>query len=171
MSPPDQKDSDPGITMLTNELAGKHHAAQVYDERIWKIRSGFLTLSFASWGALLAVGNSLAAIREGASALVIITLALAIAGFAVECFYVARKFRCIEVINDMGAGIHRIMSGAQPANPEHTQRWLRFSGDDEQVDPRKTPGFWWAVLESFIIYLAPAVGFVVAYFFFAASKK
>ena len=64
-------------SMLEKELAGKHNAAQVYDQRIWKIRTGFLTLSFASWGALIAVDENLGALQKAAVPLLIISVALA----------------------------------------------------------------------------------------------
>ena len=114
----EEKRSEPGKVMLANELAGKHNAAQVYDERIWKIRTGFLTLTFASWGALLAVGPGLTAAREGAGPLLAITLALAIAGFAVEFFYVCRKARCVKVINEMSISLYRLLQSTETAGEE-----------------------------------------------------
>ena len=163
----DARKTEDATVMLTNELAGKHTAAQVYDERIWKIRTGFLTLTFASWGALLAVGSDLKAAREGAAPLLAITLALAVAGFVVEFFYVCRKARCVKVINDMSVNLYRLLESHQSAG-EAVRHWLRFSGDDDEVSPKGSPLFTWAVAESLIIYLTPAVGFVVAYVFFRA---
>lgn len=159
----EEKKSNPATEMLTSELAGKHNAAQVYDERIWKIRTGFLTLTFASWGALLAVGMQ--AMQKGAAPLLAITVALAIAGLATEFFYVCRKSRCIKVINEMSIGLYRLLESDETAG-EDVELWLRFSGDDDRVSAMDSPMFGRACVESLIIYATPALGFFVAYLLF-----
>ena len=134
---------------------------QVYDERIWKIRTGFLMLSFGAWGAMLAVGDNLDAAKKGGPPLMVVTLSLAIAGLFVEVFYVVRKFRCIHVINRMGPGLHLLAQRKRTIQPEEVERWLRFSGDDERI-PYHHALFGWAVVEGVIVYLLPVLGLFYA---------
>lgn len=158
---------DPALEMLLNELGGKHNAAQVYDERIWKIRTGVLTLAFASWGALLAVGDNLDATVRGAAPMLAVTLALLVGGFAVELFYVRRKYRCTKVINAIGVHLYDLLKSPEPAdiNREILKRLLRFSGDDKDIKPEDASGYWAAFFESLVIYGLPTLGFIGVHHF------
>ena len=151
----------PRREMLLKELGGKHNAAQAYDERIWKIRSGFLALSFGGWAALLGIGETLNAAKEAAPGMLVLTLSLALAAMWVEAFYVRRKYRCLAVINQMCIRLYELGEHRQPTS-EEVQEWLRFTGDDSAVNPQRTDGFRLALFETGVVYVLPIIGICLA---------
>ena len=154
--------NDPQRSMLLGQLAGKHNAARVYDERIWKIRTGFLTLMFGGWAALLGLGT-IEDTKAMSGSMLVVTLALAIAAFIVELFYVRRKFRCVHRINEMSIGLfNAVGEEAQLIPEESVVAWLRFTGDDRTVRIPGKDGYLDAVLETCLIYFIPVLGVVVA---------
>lgn len=156
--------------MLLGELSGKHNAAQAYDERIWKIRSGFLAISFGGWAALLGIGETLNAAREAAGGMLMLTLSLALAAMWVEAFYVRRKYRCLTVINEMCLRLYQLGEHGKPTASE-VEVWLRFTGDDSNVAPQRTDGFRLALLETGVVYVLPIIGICLAVLLLLATES
>jgi hypothetical protein len=152
---PDARQEDPAQAMLRAELTGKHNAAQVYDERMWKIRTGFLTLVFGGWAALLGIGSGsgsgLDAVRQGCWPMFVVTLALGVTACIIECFYVARKYRCVGAINELSYLLYK-----GQFQDEHERRWFRFTGDDPAGSFGE--GFKMAFFETLLVYSIPVLG-------------
>ena len=70
--------------MVLDEISGKNNAIQSYDVTLWKIRSGFLTLLFAGWGALLSfLGDNAELIFSSTTAMFFVYLGLFLISFLV----------------------------------------------------------------------------------------
>lgn len=126
-------DPTPQQKLLLDELNGKKFAVQTYDDRIWAIRSGALTLTFAAWGAAIAVGENLDTLKSIAWVLAGVSIALLITGFVIELFYVIRKYRCIDVLDKYAKNIYDWMQ-VPPKNSSAITTFLNFSGDDSRIE-------------------------------------
>ena len=85
------------------EVAGKNQAIHAYDQMIWTVRSGFVTLFFAGWGLLfkeLLSVERISWLHGGVfGALGAVSAVLAYAAHSIERNYVRRKFRVIGSLN------------------------------------------------------------------------
>ncbi|UCE89180.1 MAG: hypothetical protein JSW10_12960 [Pseudomonadota bacterium] len=165
----------PPQKLLLDELNGKKIAVQTYDDRIWTIRTGALTLTFAAWGAAIAVGENLDTLKSIAWVLAVGSFVLLVTGFAVEYFYVLRKYRCIRVLDKNADNIYRWMHEDPPPTSDEIEKFLSFSGDahiadllcDEKKDPpdcrlrTRVKKFRDMFLEGILIYFVTAVVFLI----------
>ena len=89
--------------LAMTEVTGKNAAIASYDQMIWTVRSGFLTLFFGGWGLLLQALLAVVPLKGGhyaiIGALLLISTALAFAGASIDRNYVRRKFRVIASLN------------------------------------------------------------------------
>jgi hypothetical protein len=151
--------------IILDELAGKNFAAQSYDSTIWRIRSGFLTLAFGAWGAVIAaLGDKIQSLQSVAIPLCILTIGLAIAGLALDFVYLRRKYRCISLLNEFHLRLYTSIDKLESISSEDWGKWLRFSGDDRSVDPVEADGFKTSLLELIPVYVLPSVTITLAVF-------
>jgi hypothetical protein len=144
--------------IVMDEIAGKNNAIQSYDKTLWTIRSGFLTLLFAAWGAVLSVvANNPYLLETVLVGMVCISFGLTFAGFLIDLNYVKRKFRCIHALAVLLDEAFRNIDTLDRMRKRKV--WLRVSGDDVHLPPAK--GYKNEVLVSCIIYPVPFISILV----------
>ena len=143
--------------MILDEIFGKNNAIQTYDQQLWTIRSGFLTLLFAGWGALLALaGENTKLLVPVTTVMLFVSWGLAIAGLCIDRNYVTRKFRCIYALKSLlSEAFEKIDNPEQIKNREE---WLRVSGDDSYIrieDTDLATPYKLALRLSYLLYIMP----------------
>jgi len=131
---------EPTITRLAlAEVEGKNKAIHAYDQMIWTVRSGFVTLFFGAWALLfqqLLGVQRLTWLHAGVfGALTVFSGVLAFAAHSIERNYVRRKFRVIASLNELMRQLERDTLSIAELAPN-----LRIAGDTDAGDP-DTPGF------------------------------
>jgi hypothetical protein len=84
--------------LVLGEIEGKNRAIHSYDDIVWKIRSGFLTLIFGGWAILLrgileAKSSHLGDYRSFVFGLLLLSLGFAFGAWYIDRSYLRRKFR------------------------------------------------------------------------------
>jgi hypothetical protein len=131
---------------------------------IWTVRTGFLTLLFASWGLLLSsLGKAIDHLPKLApllTAMFFVSLSLAIGGFVVDLNYIRRKFRVIAAINDlMAALIRRSESETNSSkNDAQLKQSLSVAGDSGSLTYLSVAGYRGERRVAWIIYTIPVLG-------------
>lgn len=147
--------------VLQGELSGKNAAIQSYDGIIWKIRSGYMTLIFASWAILLKaiVENKEASglnVSSIANTLFVITLGLALGGFLLDTIYSRRKSRVIHALDKLFEEIK--------VNPDNVRKipltYFKISGDNPDI-PYLSPGYIENMKASMLLFFTPVVMFFI----------
>jgi hypothetical protein len=120
--------------VVLGEIEGKNRAIHAYDDIVWKIRSGFLTLVFGGWAILLkAMVESEAPSTQRYFGLGV-ALFLFSGGFAfgalhIDRSYVQRKFRVIHALNDLMKELAENGGDLDKLSPE----LLKVSGDNLDI--------------------------------------
>jgi hypothetical protein len=132
--------ADSTITRLAlAEVEGKNSAIHAYDQMIWTVRSGFVTLFFGAWALLfqqLLGLQKLSWLHVGVfGALAAFSCVLAAAAYFIERNYVRRKFRVIASLNELMRQLEEETPTVALLAPN-----LRVAGDTDAGDP-DTPGF------------------------------
>ncbi|MHC4687019.1 MAG: hypothetical protein ACYTBX_18310 [Planctomycetota bacterium] len=153
--------------LVMDEIAGKNNAIQTYDQILWKIRSGYLTLLFAGWGALLSlIGNKPELLKPITAAMVCVSVGLSAAGLVIDINYIKRKYRSIYALGILIQEAFRSID--KPDNLKNQHIWLRISGDD--IDAQPAAGFWSAVIVALMVYIVPVLsitlGVIASFRFF-----
>jgi hypothetical protein len=121
------------------EVEGKNRAVHAYDQMIWTVRSGFVTLFFGAWALLfqqLLGVRTLTWLQAGVfGALSMFSCLLAFAAHSIERNYIRRKFRVISSLNELMRQLEQDTPTVALLAPN-----LRIAGDDDTGDP-DTPGF------------------------------
>ena len=149
--------------VILGELEGKNRAIHAYDDIVWKIRSGFLTLLFGGWSILV---KSLLdqQVRPPDLQLLVFGLFLFSAGLAygarsIDRNYIHRKFRVIYALDHLMDQINSCAGDYRKIPPE----LLRVAGDNPQA--HTAAGFGQALRVELSVYLVPllivAVGLVL----------
>jgi hypothetical protein len=132
------------LDIIKKEIDGKIQAIHEYDNMLWKLRIGFLTLFFAGWGLLLqpfAEGKyNIVELNLILMVMTSITLVICLGGFLIDLNYVRRKFRVIHAL-DLLYG--RIFSGEKPSdfNPEQFKDLIQISGSRADKNYLKSTGY------------------------------
>ena len=91
--------------VVLDEIAGKIKAIHAYDQTLWVIRSGFLTIFFAAWGLLLTTkfepGVVLASASQVITTMFWVSVGLAVGGLLLDALHVCRKYRVIGGLNKL----------------------------------------------------------------------
>lgn len=156
-APTDAEKSNSLHQLVVAEVAGKNTAIHAYDDIIWKIRTGYLTLLFAGWAILL---KSIAE-RDPHSgrgfgiivaAMVLFSLGLALSGWLVDLTYIRQKHRVILTLNrltdaicDSDGDLHKV-----------AKELLRNAGENPGVE-YKGVGYKEAVRDATAIFFLPVV--------------
>ncbi len=147
--------------MVLDEISGKNNAIQSYDVTLWKIRSGFLTLLFAGWGALLSfLGDNAELIFSSTTAMFFVSLGLSLGGLFIDLNYVKRKFRCIKSLRLLLEDAYDHIN--EPDNFKNQNKWLRISGDDVEIGT--AGGYRYALLVPYLIYIVPIISIAAGLF-------
>jgi hypothetical protein len=87
--------------VILDEIKGKNEAIHSYDQMIWTVRSGYLTLFFGAWGLLLGamLKENPGAHHNIILALLLVSGGLALGGLLTDLNYVSRKFKVICNLN------------------------------------------------------------------------
>jgi hypothetical protein len=136
------------VELAKGQLEGKNKAIHAYDQMIWTVRSGFVTLFFVAWGFLfkeMLTISKLNSFHFGVIAgLVPISVALAVAAARVERNYVRRKFRVIRSLNSLLDGLKGPTIDIGTVRAE-----LRIAGDTDDAlfdipgyALERTVGYW-----------------------------
>jgi hypothetical protein len=144
--------------LVLGEIQGKNQAIHIYDDIVWKIRTGFLTLLLGGWAILLKgiVENKLAEAspeyRPLVGALLIFSFAFAGGAWWIDRAYLRRKFRVIQALDDLFDDVAR--SGGDVTNI--SSHHLKVAGDNPKVkfDPEWYREAWHSELA---IYFSPLV--------------
>lgn len=145
--------------IVMDEIAGKNNAIQTYDQTLWKIRSGFLTLFFAAWGALLSMsglfssGLQNADLKAIATAMLSVSFGLSVGGFIIDLNYIRRKYRCIYALSHLLTDAFDNID--TPGSYKHKAVWMKISGDDKDIKPNKVNSYKGALVEPLVLYSVP----------------
>jgi hypothetical protein len=143
-----------------NEIAGKNAAIHAYDDMIWKVRSGFLTLVFAGWSLLIKTAIehklSLTQILPYVFILSGFSLALAIGGYKIDMNYVKRKFRVINGLNELTEITATININLQGIQQKVLIELLKILGDSFN-DKYESKAYKNEINVSRIIYFIPSL--------------
>ena len=160
--------------LAMTEVTGKNAAIASYDQMIWTVRSGFLTLFFGGWGLLLKALLEVVPLQPQhyaiVGALLLISTALAFAGASIDRNYVRRKFRVIASLNQL---LHELAGGA--ASLSHGAGTilidqLRVSGDTDD-ESYKIPGYANECRVGRIIYAVPLSALAVGLLIIAIAQR
>jgi len=143
-----------------NEIAGKNAAIHAYDDMIWKVRSGFLTLVFAGWSLLIKTAIehklSLTQILPYVFILSGFSLALAIGGYKIDMNYVKRKFRVINGLNELTEITATVNINVQSIQQKALIELLKILGDSFN-DKYESKAYKNEINVSRIIYFIPSL--------------
>lgn len=147
--------------IVINEIEGKYKAIHSYDHIIWVIRSGYLTLIFGSWAFLLqgliesgSFGFSIYILP-----MMVISMGLTIGGFIIDLNYVHRKFKVIQLLNqlmDLQFDVKNHLKAQDDPHELDLLRCLHVAGDER---------FSLSALIGAIIYLTPLICLIVCWFY------
>jgi hypothetical protein len=148
--------------IVLGEIEGKNRAIHAYDEIVWKIRSGFLTLLFGGWSILLTgivqtKDKPPADYQPLAFGLFLFSLGFAFGARYIDRSYIRRKFRVIHALDRLMDEIGSCGDDYRKLSPE----LLRVAGDNPAM-PYKGAGYREASRAELSVYLAPLAILVVA---------
>jgi hypothetical protein len=148
--------------LVFNEVAGKNNAIHSYDEIIWKIRTGYLTLLFAAWAIILK--NVVDSTKSPHSnygmiviALFLFSLGLALGGWFIDMTYVRRKERVILALDDLTEAIE----GCKGNFLKIPTRLLKVAGDKPDM-PYDSKGYQEAYRGSIMVFFIPLLAVMLA---------
>jgi hypothetical protein len=155
--------------IIKKEIDGKIQAIHEYDNMLWKLRIGFLTLFFAGWGLLL---NSLTGSKPGPGnellialntillVMASITLVICIGGFLIDLNYVRRKYRVIHALDLL---YDRIFSSEKHKDLKTKQLvdLIQISGSRANTLYRKCTGYPIERMITLLIYFMPLLSMVI----------
>lgn len=147
--------------IILGEIEGKNRAIHTYDEIVWKIRSGFLTLLFGGWSILLtgivdAKNRSPAEYQPLALGLFLFSVGFSFGARYVDRSYIRRKFRVIHALDRLIGEIAACADDYRKLHPE----LLRVAGDNPAM-PYDGEGYREALRAELSVYLVPLVILVV----------
>lgn len=159
--PSNEPSSDFMEKLVLGEIAGKNAAIHAYDGMVWKIRTGFLTLTFGGWAILLkdlaGMGHPLQNYKALAWGLFLFSLGFALGAWYVDRLYVQRKFRVIHALDSLTEEL-AARNGKCTGIPADL---LKVAGDKADESYR-CDGYRNALKGEYAVYLAPiAVIFAV----------
>jgi hypothetical protein len=156
--------SPPGILekIVLAEIEGKKKAIQVYDEIIWKVRTGYLTLVFAGWAILL---RSLVAdtLRSGPqfagffASMFLFSMGLAVGGWFIDKTYTQRKVRVIAALNHLTQAAGTFAADLKKIPLD----LLEVSGYDTRIQ-FDLNGYKEALVGAICVYFVPLVAVIMA---------
>lgn len=97
--------------LVLSEIEGKNKAIHTYDDVVWKIRTGFLTLLFGGWSVLLKAVIDSASIQKYVPlihGLLAFSFGFAFGAAFIDRSYIRRKFRVIFALNRLMAEVQAI---------------------------------------------------------------
>lgn len=147
--------------LVLGEIAGKNAAIHAYDGMVWKIRTGFLTLTFGGW-AILLKGLAESASPERyykpiAWGLYLFSLGFALGAWYVDRLYVQPKFRVIHALDSLTEELT-----ARNGNCTGIPADLLKVAGDKADDSYQCDGYRNALKAEYAVYMAPiAVVFAV----------
>lgn len=141
--------------VVLGEIEGKNQALHFYDDIVWKIRSGFLTLLLGGWAIVLkgfveAPDPRIDRYRGLVGGLLLFSVAFAFGAWHVDRAYVRRRFRVVHALNRL---IEELMANGGNLKRVTTPN-LKVVGDNPDV-PFESPGYRQARSTEFAVYLAP----------------
>jgi len=141
--------------LVLAEIQGKNQAIHAYEDIVWKIRGGFLTLLFGGWSILL---TGLSQAKEGVAVdyqplawgLFLFSVGLAFGARYLDRSYIRRKFRVITALNRLIDEARLSAGDYQKLTPE----LLQVAGDNPTI-PYDVAGYREALRADLSVYLAP----------------
>lgn len=159
--------------IILNEIKGKNEAIQSYDQILWKIRPGYLTLIFAGWGFLLKgildkIDTIDAWLRHLDKVLIptlLVSIGLCVGAMIIDLGFVRRKFRVIAALNRMLPICTRDRTPGGQGDPSNSveaelEKLMQVSGYVGKVGPMMG-GTAAEVAVSMLLYLLPILAIVV----------
>jgi hypothetical protein len=148
--------------MVLGEIEGKNSAIHTYDDIIWKIRTGYLTLVFAGWAILLkSIADSQQRTGQGFESITIamffFSVGLAAGGWFVDRAYSRRKARVIHALD-------RLMQAIADNSGDFGKvpvELLKVAGDNPDV-PYDSRGYREGLAGGLCVYFVPLITLAVA---------
>jgi hypothetical protein len=168
--------------IILDEIDGKNKAIHAYDQMLWTIRSGFLTLVFVGWGFMLKgmidqkdPDLLIKAAARVAIALLLISLGLAFGGFIIDINYVRRKFRVINALNNLFLLILErdcadVGTSINVAQIKSLSALVHVSGDTGDISYR-IKGYCSELVICFTLYFVPILMILAALQILGVLKK
>lgn len=146
--------------VILGEIAAKNSAIRGYNTTLWKIRSGYLTLLFGAWAAMLALvkkdGVELDELRPFIRALVFVSIGLFMGGIFADTTYLRRKFRLFKSLDRLmrcAANLDKMSEARQNRELKAVLKVAGGTGDKTY----KGKGYCEALVCDIAIFLLPLV--------------
>lgn len=155
--------------IVLGEIEGKNRAIHAYDDIVWKIRTGFLTLILGGWAIVLkgivdAQSPHIEQYRSLVCALLLFSLGFAFGAWYIDRSYLRGKFRVILALNAL---IDELATSGKDLNTL-SSKLLNVVGDDAQR-PFDCPGYREAKWTELAVYLVPLIIIFIAGVFLIVS--
>ena len=156
------------IDIIKKEIDGKIQAIHEYDNMLWKLRIGFLTLFFAGWGVLL--NTLLKTVADEQFIFVIdlntilllmatITIVICIGGFLIDMNYAKRKYRVINSVDSVYDQIFNV-DKAEDLSHKVFRESIYLAGCRDDKEYLKISGFKKERMISYLIYFLPIISMI-----------
>lgn len=149
-------------TLIINEIEGKNKAIHAYDNIIWVVRTGYLTLIFGTWALLLKglIDNgSTYGLSMYISPMIIISLGLTIGGMIIDFNYIYRKYKVINSLNQLMNNAFTSFENVEGNDNQDNSDILNallIAGDEK---------FIFSAFVAAILYLAPILCLSISWFY------
>jgi len=149
------------------EMEGKNQAIHEYDKMIWVLRTGFLTVFFATWALLIKSiidNGDISIFCQLWDLLAIIAIVITLGALIVDSNYVRRKYRVIKALNKMYKTIIEVSKAGFPG-AEIFKEVLQISGTTTDSDPGtlKGTGYWRDMIICLVVYLMPLIALLIGF--------
>jgi hypothetical protein len=145
--------------LALNEIEGKNKAIHTYDDVVWKIRTGFLTLLFGGWSVLLKAVIDSASIQKYVPlihGLLAFSFGFAFGAAFIDRSYIRRKFRVIFALN-------RLMAEVQACGGDWNKMpsgLLAVAGDNTSA-PYSCKDYRQAMIGELMVYWVPLLTLIL----------
>lgn len=114
--------------LIRLELGGKDHVIAKYDEIIWRIRTGYLVITYGVFGLML--GKDVIRPQNVTGTVILVMVGLSVLAFALDYDYEIRKQRVIVARDSL---MDAALGGAAGTPPSHDEvgKLLRISGKEQ----------------------------------------
>jgi hypothetical protein len=154
--------------IVLGEIEGKNRAIHAYDDIVWKIRTGFLTLILGGWAIVLkgivdAQSPDMERYRGLVSALLLFSVGFTFGAWYIDRSYLRGKFRVILALNAL---IDELATSGKELNT--LSSLLKVVGDDAQRE-FDCAGYREAMRTELAVYLVPLIIILITGVFLIVS--
>lgn len=153
--------------IVIGEIAGKNAAIHAYDNILWTIRTGYLTLFYGGWAivlkGILDSGGDFNMFKDVLLVMFAITLSLTVGAYIVDSNYLKRKFRVIYALNSIMECLIKNGDLIEIGNEiiAKIDKHIRVSGDADNKN-YETDGYKQAVIAENAIFMITIISLLLS---------